>query len=308
MHRTLTISLPSERTILLIDQLKPLDAIISISVQRNGSVKPPGDVVILQVLNKGVDESLRQIATVCKGEPYSIATAEQASFIDPKQDELIEKDIDEAIWEEMETGLRHQSRVTSNYLALMALGGVMSAVGLVSEPVPQVVAFIAASIVAPGFEPIAKIPLGLVLRNPHTIKRGLWSFVSGYGVLILAAALSFALLQWMNVTDAAELAQNQAVEMMSHPSTKDIIVSICGTLSGALIVASYRRSIIAGALIAMVIISAAAMIGAALACGQWELAIEGAERFCLDVAFIIGSCLLVFTAKQHFLHKRKPIV
>ncbi|MBD2700585.1 DUF389 domain-containing protein [Spirosoma sp. BT702] len=308
MHRTLTISLPSERTNPLIEQLKPLDAVISISVQWGGSVKPPGNVLILQVLNKGVDESLRQIAAVCAGETYSIATAEQASFIDPQQDKIIGNDVDEAIWEEMETGLRHQSRVTSNYLALMALGGVMSAVGLVSEPVPQVVAFIAASIVAPGFEPIAKIPLGLVLRNLHTIKRGLWSFVSGYGVLILAAALSFALLRWAGVTNVTELTQNQSIKMMSDPSAKDIIVSICGTLSGALIVASYRRSIIAGALIAMVIISAAAMIGAALACGQWELALEGAERFFLDVAFIIVSCLLVFTAKQRFLHKRKPIV
>ena len=308
MHRTLTISSPSERTNQLIEQLKPLETVISVSVQWGGSVKPPGDVVILQVLNKGIDEALRRIAAVCAGQTYSIATAEQASFIDAQQDPIIEHDIDEAIWEEMETGLRHQSRVTSNYLALMALGGVMSAVGLVSEPVPQVVAFIAASIVAPGFEPIAKISLGLVLHNSHTVKRGLLSFVSGYGVLILAAALSFTFLRLIGVTDVAELSQNQAIKMMSNPSMKDIIVSVCGTLAGAIIVASYRRSIIAGALIAMVIISAAAMIGAASACGQWNLAIEGAERFGLDVSLIIVSCLLVFAGKQYFLHKRKPIV
>lgn len=308
MHRTLVVSLPADRTNQLIELLKPLDVIVGLSVQRGGSIKPPGDVLTLQVLNKGIDEALRRITAVCNETPYSIATAEQASLIDPSADSLIENDIDEAIWEEMETGLRHQARITSNYLALMALGGIMCAVGLVSEPVPQVIAFIAAAVVAPGFEPIAKISLGLVLKNFNTVKRGLKSVLMGYGVLILSSAAVFALLRWLGVTSSGEFASNQAVEMMAHPSTKDITVSICGTLAGAIIIASYRRSIIAGALIAMVIISAAAMIGPALICGSLSLALEGAERFGMDVALIIASCFVVFWVKQQFLHKRKPIV
>ncbi|WP_420148330.1 DUF389 domain-containing protein [Spirosoma sp.] len=308
MHRTLVVSLPTDCTSQLISQLEPLESVVSLSVQYRSSIKPAGDILTLQVLNKGIDEALRQIAAVCKGTPYSIATAEQASIIDPSQASRVEDDIDEAIWEEMETGLRHQSRVTNNYLALMALGGIMSTVGLVSDPVPQVIAFTAASIVAPGFEPIAKIPLGLALNNFHTVKRGLKSVVMGYGLLILASVLTFASLRWLGATNVDKFVKNQAVEMMSNPSTKDVIVSICGTLSGAIIIASYRRSIIAGALIAMVIISAAAMIGAAIACGQWNLVREGAERFGLDVCLIIASCYVVFITKQKFLHKRKPIV
>lgn len=308
MHRTLVVSLPTDRTDQLIGRLEPLDAVVGLSVQRHGSLKPPGDVLTLHVLNNGIDEALRQIAAVCTGTLYSIATAEQASLIDPSSDSLVENDIDEAIWEEMETGLRHQARITGNYLALMALGGAMCAVGLVSEPVPQVIAFVAASVVAPGFEPIAKISLGLVLQNFNTVRRGLKSVLMGYGVLILTSAVVFALLRWAGVTSPTEFVNNQAVEMMAHPSAKDIIVSICGTLAGAIIIASYRRSIIAGALIAMVIISAAAMIGPALICGSWSLAVEGAERFAMDVALIIISCLIVFWAKQQFLHKRKPIV
>ncbi|MBD2752381.1 DUF389 domain-containing protein [Spirosoma validum] len=308
MHRTLVVSLPSDHTDKLISQLEPLDCVVGLSVQRGGSIKPIGDILTLQTLNKGIDEALRRIADVCKGTTYSIATAEQASIIDPQNDSLVENDIDEAIWEEMETGLRHQGRVTGNYLSLMALGGAMSAVGLVSEPVPQVVAFVAASVIAPGFEPIAQIPLGLVLNNFHTIKRGLRSVLMGYGTLILASVLTFLLLRWLGAASEEEFVRNQAVDMMAHPSTKDIIVSICGTLSGAIIIASYRRSIIAGALIAMVIISAAAMIGVSIACGQWSLALEGAERFGLDVALIVASCYVVFMAKQQLLHKRKPIV
>ncbi|MBA3439735.1 MAG: hypothetical protein H0T92_07695 [Pyrinomonadaceae bacterium] len=73
----------------------------------------------------------------------------------------------------METGLRHQGRMNANYVVLMALGGAIAAFGLVSEPAPQAIAFVAASIIAPGFEPLAKIPLGLALGHWNVVKRGL---------------------------------------------------------------------------------------------------------------------------------------
>ncbi len=42
-------------------------------------------------------------------------------------------------------------------------------------PRPQVTAFVAASIIAPGFELLVKIPLGLVLRRGNVVRRGLVS-------------------------------------------------------------------------------------------------------------------------------------
>lgn len=308
MQRTVEIATPSDRTDQLISQLEPLDDVIGLSVQWGGSIKPVGDVIIVHALNKGIDEVLRQVADTCRGANYSIATAEQASLIDQKQDATIEQDIDEAIWEEMETGLRHQSRVTVNYMTLMAIGGAIATVGLVSEPGPQAVAFVAASVIAPGFEPIAKVPLGLVLRNLHTVWRGTRSALIGYAVLVLAAALTFVLLRWLGATGEMEFVSNPEVGSLSHPTAKEMTVSFCGTLAGAVIIASYRRSIIAGALIAMVIIQSATMIGVSVVCGRWDLALEGAERFGLDIVFVFVSCFVVFTLKQALVHKRKPIV
>ena len=308
MQRTVEVAIASNRTDELIGQLEPLDDVIGLSVQRGGSIKPIGDVLTIHTLNQGIDEVLRQIADTCRGTNYSIATSEQASMIDQQHHNTIEKDIDEAIWEEMETGMRHQARVTVNYMTLMAIGGAISAVGLVSEPGPQAVAFVAASVIAPGFEPIAKIPLGVVVGNFHTVWRGTRSALIGYGVLILAAALTFVLLRWLGVTSEQEFVMNSEVESLSHPTAKEITVSFCGTLAGAIIIAAYRRSIIAGALIAMLIIQSATMVGVSVVCGRWDLALEGAERFGLDVVFVFISCFVVFAAKQVLVHKRKPIV
>ncbi|MCA1628118.1 MAG: DUF389 domain-containing protein [Acidobacteria bacterium] len=157
----------------------------------------------------------------------SIVTAELASIIDPQHEEAVDKDVDEAVWEEMETGLRHQGRVTANYLALMALGGVAT-VGLVSEPAPQPIAFVAAAVIAPGFEPIAKIPLGLVLRRWNVVWRGFVSVGAGYAVLVLAAAVTFLALNLTGHATIAELIANPEVEHISHPKLKELLVSGCG--------------------------------------------------------------------------------
>ena len=150
MQRTVQVATPSDRTDQLISQLQPLDDVIGLSVQRGGSLKPVGDILVINALNKGIDEVLRRIADTCRGMSYSIATSEQASMIDQQHDAIIESDVDEAIWEEIETGMRQQAHLTVNYMILMAISGAIATVGLVSEPGPQAVAFVAASVIAPG--------------------------------------------------------------------------------------------------------------------------------------------------------------
>jgi hypothetical protein len=73
-------------------------------------------------------------------------------------------------------------------------------------------------------------------------------------------------------------------------------------------IAAYRRSVIAGPLITLVIIHAAAMVGLALACGRFDLAEEGLERVGLDMLLIVGLGALVFALKQVSVHHRKPLV
>jgi len=98
--------------------------------------KPAGDIVTVHLLSRGANAVLQAVENLTGGENVSIATSELTSIIDKKHDRKIDDDIDEAIWEEMETGLRHQGHVTPNYLALMALGGGIASIGLINESTP----------------------------------------------------------------------------------------------------------------------------------------------------------------------------
>ena len=114
MHRTISVSVPAHLSNQLTDQLQSMEGVISMSVYPNASLKPPGNVLSVQVLNRDSDEMLRRVREICTTENFSIATAEQTSFIDPAHEEVLADDVDAAIWEEMETGLRHHGRITPN--------------------------------------------------------------------------------------------------------------------------------------------------------------------------------------------------
>jgi Domain of unknown function (DUF389) len=255
MHRTIEIIAHPSYTDTLIQELEQLEDVISLSVVREASVKPEGDVLTIHVLNRGADEVLGLAKTARQHGQVSISTAELGSIIDPEHERKVANDIDEAIWEEAETGLRQQSQITANYLVLMALGGVIATMGFITEsPSQQTIALIAAAIIAPGFEPLAKLPVGLGLRRWSVVGTGLSSAGAGYLVLAIAAAVVFVVLHLIGIGTVEEFISNSEVQTLAHPTVREILISACGAVGGMVMVLSYRRYLVPGALIALAVI------------------------------------------------------
>ena len=148
----------------------------------------------------------------------------------------------------------------ANYVGLMVLGGAVAATGLVVESTPQAISVVAAAIIAPGFDPIAKIPMGLALRRWDVARSGLVSAAIAYLALILSAALVFLVLRWTGVATAEEFVGNSQVQELVSPTLREVLLSACGAVAGMIMMLSYRRYLIPGALVALMIIEAAAMV------------------------------------------------
>lgn len=308
MHRTIEIVVSPASTDALIGKLEKSDHLISLSVHRGASIKPPGDVLVVHALNRDADRVMRLADEARSEGPVSVTTHELTSIVNPEHEREVANDVDEALWEESETSLRHQGRPTSNYLALMALGGAVSATAFMVTGSSQTISLIAASIIAPGFEPLAKVPIGLVLGRWAVVGRGLWSASVGYLTLALAAALVFALLRLTGVGTVPEFLGNSETKVLTDPTLREVLLSSFGALAGMIMIVAYRRSVIAGPLVALAIVPAAAMVGIALAAGRLDLAYQGIERFALDVVLIVFWGALIVALKQAFVHRRKPMV
>lgn len=305
MHRTIEITLSPSDSDALVNRLRTLTGVVGLAHHRGASVLPPGDLISVHALNSATDDVLRLVAASSTN--ASVVTAEVASISDPAHQHAIDRDIDEAIWEEIETGLRHQGRLGTNYLALMALGGVIGAAGALAEPAVAAVAYVASAIIAPGFEPLAKMPLGAVLRRAEVFKAGLISTVVGYGALIASALFTCLLLAAVGAIDLDTFLTGDALKHTIEPDAFVLSIAAAGAVAGVIIQAAYRNSVIAGALVALRLIEIAAVIGIALAFGQFDLAWQGTLRLGIDIAFVFVAGFVVFGLKQLFVHRRPPL-
>ncbi len=252
MHRTIEITSPQDYTDSLLRELEKLEQVINLSVVRGASVKPPGDVATVHALNRGADQVMRLADAARKRGQVSVSTSELSSIVDPEHERKVANDVDEALWEEAETGLRHQSQITVNYLVLMALGGAVAATGLIVESASQAISVIAAAIIAPGFDPLAKIPkipkipIGLALRRWDVARSGVTSAALGYLTLVISAALAFLVMRWAGVVTTGKFVGNSQVQELAEPTLRDILLSACGALAGVVMMLSYRRYLIPG--------------------------------------------------------------
>ena len=313
MHRTIEVTLLPAAADTLAAALQGLQHVVGVARQRGASVQPAGcDVIVVHALNRGTDAVMRAVADAAAqhGGPLSVATAELASLSDPEHQAAIDRDVDEALWEEVETGMRHQGRVTPNFLALMALGGAIAAAGLVShDPVLQTIATVAAAVVAPGFEPVSKVPLGLVLRRFEIAKLGLVSSLAGYAVLAVGAAAAFLALWGFGAVVPDDFFAGSAAGHLGHPGhppAPDLLIPFCGALAGVVVQVAYR-SVIAGALIATRMIHAAAAVGISAVAGRPDFVLDAPQRLGLDGGFILAAGAAVFWIKQRLVHRRTPL-
>ena len=127
-----------------------------------------------------------------------------------------------------------------------------------------------ASIIAPGFEPVTKIPMYLALRRWNIARRetaigSRWSLM-----LALSATLALLVLRLMGVAAVEEFFGNPEVESLANPTLRDVFLSAGSTLAGMVMLISYRGCLIPGAFLITLMTIEATLVKMA-----WQL---GARR------------------------------
>jgi len=310
MHRRITIQGDGAAVSTLADALAPLAGVIGLTHQRGASITPPGDVLEVAVLNSCADEVLRRAGPAQRDadHPLVISIAECKAIIDRRHQSAIDHDADEALWEEMESDLRNHGRLSANYLVLMALGGVIAASGLMFGPVPQAIAFVGAAIIAPGFEPVAKLTQGLVLGAPRLCLRAVISMLVGYAVLFGAAALLMVALGLVHPGHPRQVIMAQpSLTAFTHYDPASLATSAAAAIAGIMMVVSLRDLYVVGPLMVLVAVSGVALAGAAVTIGQPALALRALGRVGVDLLLIVVLGGGVFYWKQRLFHRRKPL-
>ena len=300
MSRSVTITLPAAKRRQLVPDLETAQGVISISVLPDASVKPQGDVLLVSTTNEGMQSVLGLLERHDVGEGASVETSEPRSLISPTAQEQLDKESNEGSWPEMAALLRRDTNITLNYLLAMFFAGFVAGVGLLSDTLHIVVG---AMVLAPGFEPLIRIPLGLIGKEARAWKQGLQSTVVGYLILMAGGALAWPLVGLVK-PEALDLFARPWVQYWSNLTWTGVFLALAAGATGAAIVSAQRAVLTTGVMIILALIPSMGVVGLALADLDLALAGRGALRWAVDAACVLVSGGSVFLLKLAIVRRK----
>jgi hypothetical protein len=239
MPRTVEITAPAAQTDQIVGKLRQLDGVVSLRVQRGISIQPPGDVITVATTNRALHPMMRALDQqgLVHNSAGSITTTQPTSLVSQPLADQIMNDVSEATWEEMEATIARESNMTVNGLVMMALAGVLAVVGLATNALHIV---IAAMLIAPGFEPIVRIGLGIVARS-RTLKLGISQTALAYLALVAGAAATTVVLRVIGKgplgDESSYLPADVLIPYWTSLSAPSLLVSAAASLAGTLVIA-----------------------------------------------------------------------
>lgn len=308
MPRTVQVTVPAARAQGLIARLKDVDDLIGLRHFARASVKSPGDVISLEVTDRRLHDVMRLLLEegVGRDPGTSIVTSAPTSVVSSEFTERVARDRTEWTWEEMELEIGRESNMTLNGVLVMAVSGVVAAVGVATGAVHLVVG---AMVIAPGFEPLTRIALGVV-GGSRAWRRGLRDTAVAYLTLFATAAATSLLLRSAGVPLLSGGTYQQVGPLVSYWSSitlPSVIGSVAASVGGALLVATGRAVLTGGVMIALALIPTAVLAAMGTVAGDGALVRLAGVRWSLEVVLVVSLSVAVMTWKRHSIHRRRAM-
>jgi hypothetical protein len=298
--RTVQLTVPTDRTDTLLADLRELEP-TALRLHRGASLTPPGDVVELEVTNAGLRRVMRLADVHGLGEPGGVAmsTAEPLSLVAHGYTALSREEGGTS-WEELELAMSSDSTMTGDRLTVMLIAGVIAALGIISGAVHVV---IGAMIIAPGFQPFARMVLGFVNRS-RSWRGGLVDVTRAYAAVAIGATAAAGISRVLGASSLdsghdSYLGADQLVAYWSTITWVGVAVGGTAAICGGLLLAINRTVLTAGVMVALALVPTAALGPMALVAGDPPLAGRAFVRFLVEAGLVVVGSAIVFVAKRH---------
>lgn len=299
MPRTFDITLPAGLTAQVLEHISPVEGVVAIRLQQGIGIRPSGDVITIEMTNRAMPQIMRILdqAGLSKG-VISLKTTEPVSLVSLAMADPISLDTSESTWEEMDRMIAKESNMTLNSLVVMAVAGFLAAVGLEINALHIVVA---AMLIAPGFEPIVRIPLAIIAGG-RAWRFGLLHTLTGYLALMVGAAAGTLVMGstgvWPSSTQGTYLSGGVLISFWTQFNLPTFAVSAVASAVGALLVVTNRSVLTAGVMVALALVPSAALVAMGLVTMQLDVVLAAIIRLLVEIAIVAVMSAGVFAAKR----------
>jgi uncharacterized hydrophobic protein (TIGR00271 family) len=201
---------------------------------------------------------------------------------------------DAVVWDEVLEDAAEDSRLSLTYLLIMAIAGLIAAIGVYDD---QPVLIVGAMALSPDLARLAALCIGLVLREVRVAVRGAVSLALGLAVAALAGAATIALAPALGRPPAGGgFGQGVLTSFITDPGLTGVVVALVAGVAAVLSFERRAAGAVVGVAISVTTIPAAAGLGVAIGLGDLShalgaLAVLGINVACLTVG-AVGTLVL----------------
>lgn len=181
--------------------------------------------------------------------------------------------------------IAEQVELSSSYLVLMGMSGILSAIALLTNSIPIL---IGAMIIAPAFAPLSLVAFAIVGGKPRQILRGLGIALVG---LFVATLLAMGTVWVFNSSDILpsqnNLLDKPLLEERVHAGWYSVVVALAAGVAGTIALVKQKVDTLVGTVAAIALVPAATAGAIAFMSRDPLRGIGGLELLGINITLIV---------------------
>jgi uncharacterized hydrophobic protein (TIGR00271 family) len=207
------------------------------------------------------------------------------------------------VWEEVEELASESTTLSASFLIFITLATLLATVGIFLD---SPILIVGAMVLGPEFGPLASFCVGIIERRPRLALRSFVALVVGFPVGITAAYVAALIFRWTDLTpDEFTDAGHSFAAAFSNPDFFSFFVAFCAGIAGVLSLTTQKSGALAGVLISVATIPAAANIGIEAAYENWGAWRGSMEQLAINLGAICGAGVLTLYIQRVIFIRRR---
>jgi uncharacterized hydrophobic protein (TIGR00271 family) len=290
-----------------VEVLERSASVVSIAHVPGASVRPEGDVVLVDVTPEDasvVIEDLKRLGIEEQG-TIGVTYLDSAISAAARRAERAAPGApgDAVLWEQVTEVTSESSTLSGAYLAFMVIAGWLAAVGIFLD---SPILIVGAMVVGPEFGPLAGVCVALVERRRRLAMRSGLALLAGFPIAIAAVIALVAVFRATGVTPDVFTERDHGLSAtIAAPDFFSFFVAFCAGVAGMLSLTTAKSGALIGVLISVTTIPAAANVGVSVVYGEWDSARGSAVQLGVNLGALVLAGVLTLGLQRALYHRRR---
>jgi uncharacterized hydrophobic protein (TIGR00271 family) len=295
---SLTILVSPDEAGAALEVLAGLEGVRNVIHLRGVGVRTDNDLVAAAVEPSSADELIERLEAAGVRADRIALSRRGIDVTDIGRDEgevdLWDEDSDVVVWEEVVEDAAEDSRLSLTYLLIMAVAGLVAAIGVYGD---QPVLIVGAMALSPDLTPLSALSVGLVTRRLPIAGRGASTLLIGLAVAAAVGAVTIAVASaYGQGPVGGGFGRGVLTTFITNPGLAGAVVALAGGVAAMLSFERRSAGAVVGVAISVTTIPAAAGLGVAIgrtdvARALGALAVLGINLSCLTAGAVVTASL-----------------